>query len=100
VETAYTINVLSQGQTYQIKVEARNIYGYSAFSNVVSILTAQVPAKPTVPTTTWSTPTDSVVVEWTAPDNGGSAITGYQVLLRQSDSQTYAVEAFYCNMAT
>ena len=58
----------------------------------MSILTAQVPAKPTAPTTTWSTSTDSVMVGWTAPDNGGSAIISYRVLIRQSDLQTYAAE--------
>ncbi len=68
---------MTQGLTYQFKVEARNAYGYSAYSNTVSVLTAQVPAQPVAPITTWSP--DNVIVAWTAPDNGGSPITGYLV---------------------
>jgi len=39
--TSFTATGLTQGQTYQFKVESRNIYGYSAsYSNVVTILVA------------------------------------------------------------
>ena len=41
--TSYTVESLSKGQTYQFKVEAGNIYGYSLFSNTVTIITAQIP---------------------------------------------------------
>jgi hypothetical protein len=41
---SYTITSLTQGLTYQFKIEARNAYGYSVYSNTVSILTAQVPS--------------------------------------------------------
>jgi hypothetical protein len=58
-------------------VQAQNAYGYSTYSNVVSILAAQVPAQPLAPTTTWSP--DNVIVTWSAPDSGGSPITGYSV---------------------
>jgi hypothetical protein len=33
-----------------------------------------------------------VVITWVAPDNGGSAISGYKVLIRQSDGVTYSVD--------
>ena len=36
----YTATSLVQGATYQFKIEARNAYGFSAFSNIVTILTA------------------------------------------------------------
>jgi hypothetical protein len=43
--TSYTANSLTQGLTYQFKVEARNVYGFSlTYSNIVTILAAQVPA--------------------------------------------------------
>ena len=44
ISLSYTIMPLNQGLTYQFKVEARNSYGFSVYSNVISILTAQVPA--------------------------------------------------------
>ena len=42
---------------------------------------------------------DDVVISWTAPDNGGSPITGYSVKIRQSDAMTYTVNTF-CDMST
>ena len=36
----YIATSLTEGSTYQFKVEARNVYGLSAFSNTVSILAA------------------------------------------------------------
>ncbi len=38
--SSFTITSLTQGLTYQLKVEARNAYGYSEYSNTVSVLTA------------------------------------------------------------
>jgi hypothetical protein len=79
-DTAYTDSGLTQGLTYQFKVEARNIYGFSVYSNTVTILAAQVPAQPTPPVTTWNP--DDVIITWTSPDNGGSSIIGYIVTMR------------------
>ena len=36
----YNSTSLTEGSTYQFKVEAKNVYGLSAFSNTVSILAA------------------------------------------------------------
>jgi len=45
--TAYTTNApLTAGTRYKFKVESRNAYGFSSFSNEVSILAAKVPTKP------------------------------------------------------
>jgi hypothetical protein len=41
--TSYLMTSLSVGSTYNIKVESRNAFGYSEFSEVVTILTAQIP---------------------------------------------------------
>jgi hypothetical protein len=57
-ELQYTINGLVQGELYQFKVQARNEYGFSVYSEVESILAAQIPAQPAVPVTNWQ------------PDNG------------------------------
>jgi len=39
----YLATGLTQGLVYQFKVESRNAYGFSVYSDTVSILTAQVP---------------------------------------------------------
>jgi hypothetical protein len=82
--------------TYQFEVEARNSYGFSDYSNIVSILTAQVPAQPVAPTTVWIP--DNVIINWIAPDNGGSAITGYTITVRQSDQTTFSAGLTNCDM--
>ena len=61
-------------------------------------MTAQPPAQPLAPTTTWNP--DDVVISWTSPDNGGSTITGYTVSIRQSDTNTYTVDSANCEMSS
>lgn len=60
------------GTVYSFRVEARNAYGYSAFSAEVSVLAATIPATPSAPTTTitgsW------VTINWTEPATNGSPI--------------------------
>jgi len=55
-----------------------------------------VPAQPVAPITTWSP--DNVIVTWTAPDNGGSPVTGYMITIRLSDSVTYSEDLTDCDM--
>jgi hypothetical protein len=42
----FTIFSLTNGETYRFKVEARNDYGYSDFSDIISLLCAYVPDAP------------------------------------------------------
>jgi hypothetical protein len=58
---------------------------FSAYSAEVSILAAQVPAQPQLPTTTWDKDNDQVIVAWAEPDDGGSPVTGYKVTFMQND---------------
>lgn len=97
VGTSYTATGLTQGLVYTFKVEARNIYGYSVFSNTVSILAAQVPDQPLAPATTWNP--DDVIISWVAPDNAGSAITGFKLTLAAADL-TYLTETANCDMTS
>jgi len=39
----------------------------------------------------------SVVIEWTAPYDGGSPITSYTIEIRTSDVDVYAVDAVNCD---
>jgi hypothetical protein len=96
-QLSYTATSLSQGRTYQFKVRARNVYGFSVFSSTISVLTAQPPAQPISPTTVWSP--DNVIISWTSPDNGGSPITGYTVTIRQADGSTFTSDLTNCDMS-
>jgi hypothetical protein len=88
---------LTKGKTYAFRVQARNSYGLSDPSSVLSVLAAQIPAIPSAPTTTVSG--TNVIVRWTAPDNGGSVITAYSILIRQNDGG-FSPVLTTCNGAT
>jgi hypothetical protein len=75
----YTATSLTSNKSYNFKVEARNVYGYSAVSSVVTILSASIPSIITQPTT--SVNVNNVVITWTAPYNGGSPITSYNIAI-------------------
>jgi hypothetical protein len=51
--TSYTLYATTEGITYTFKVKARNEFGLSDFSATISILAAEVPAQPDVPTTSF-----------------------------------------------
>ena len=75
----YTATGLTSGTTYEFKVESRNSYGYSDYSEVLTLLAAFKPDQPAAPTTT--TINNQVLVEWTEPITNGSPITGYKVYI-------------------
>lgn len=69
--------------------------GYSDFSEEIIIRAASVPSRPTnVVTTLVST---GILITWTEPYNGGSAITAYQVVVMQSDYFTYTESVADCD---
>jgi trimeric autotransporter adhesin len=69
-EKSYTATGLTAGNTYKFKVEARNSYGYSSYSEIATILCATNPSMPLTPTTT--VVNDEVIVDWTAPSDQGT----------------------------
>jgi hypothetical protein len=73
-----SITGLSPGTTYYVWARTHNAAGYSPWSPVASTTTLRTPTPPSAPTVTDITQT-SVTVAWTAPPNGGSPITGYDV---------------------
>ena len=77
--TTFLVTGLTNGQTYRFKVRAFNAFGAGAFSPNSNAVTPQstVPAAPALPTATAGD--RQAVVGWTAPDNGGEPITGYDV---------------------
>jgi hypothetical protein len=38
-----------------------------------------------------------VIIDWTAPDWGGSPITSYTIYIQQSDSATYSIQIEHCD---
>ena len=78
--TSFTVTGLSNGTTYTFKVAAVNSIGTganSAASNAVIPSTATAPGVPTGLSATAGV--GSTYLTWTAPSDGGSAITGYRI---------------------
>ena len=73
------------------------MYGYGEFSNTVTILAAQIPAQPDAPVTTFVAAEDNLVITWVAPDNGGSPITSYTILIRHSDGSSFLTQLDHCD---
>ena len=86
--TNYTVTGLTIGSTYDFRVRARNVGGWSQYSDSSSLATASTPGAPT-----WgafTTATRSLTLRWTAPSsNGGAAITGYEIEYRSGTSGSW-----------
>jgi len=81
--------------TYSFKVESRNSYGYSAYSDSITLLCA---FKPDAPITIVTTNTaDKVMISWSSPVTNGSPITSYKIFIQQHSSMTFTQEQVECD---
>ena len=78
-DTSLVVDGLTNGTAYQLQVRALNRAGAGAYSALSdSVTPATVPGAPNIGDA--SAGDGSATVRWTAPgDNGGSAVTGYEV---------------------
>jgi hypothetical protein len=82
------ITGLSPSLNYNFKVRARNIVGYSAFTEQVTIKAAQIPDAPSnlVNLPDPNTRATKIGLSWTAPSfDGGSPLLGYSVWFDNGD---------------
>ncbi len=79
--TSLVVTGLTNGTSYRFQVRATNAIGTSAYSAASNAVTptpgATAPAAPVIGTAVAGNA--QATVSWTAPNNGGSAITGYTV---------------------
>ena len=81
---AYRITNLPIDTAYRFRVRAHNGMGWGPWSDSILYRIPGVPNRPSPPTLVLRPP-DDILVDWTAPDNGGATITDYQV---QADNQS------------
>ena len=75
--TTATVSGLTNGSTYSFRVAAANSIGLGAQSPNSATVVIGTPAAP--PTVVAAPGNGNAALSWTAPNNNGSAITGYQI---------------------
>ena len=88
-----TITGLEGAVTYEVQVRAQSSMGEGAWSATASLATsAGKPDAPATPTLVWGT--NQVTVQWTAPYNGGSALSGFKVRYKSSSVSNWTTHTF------
>lgn len=93
-QRSFTAITLSSGITYTFKVEARNTFGYSEFSDQVPVLCATIPSKPATPYSYRDG--GDVIIAWVTPRINGLEITSYSVMIQAKDG-TFHTEPVSCD---
>lgn len=88
----FSTNALTRATTYYYTARARNAVGWGAWTTMKAFTTKPtIPGAPTIGAVTGIGP-DSATLAWSAPsDNGGSAVTAYQVQLATNAAFTTGV---------
>ena len=88
-----TIGGLTAGRAYDAQVRASNTAGAGGWSASGSGTPNEPPGQPAAPTVRIASGT-SLAVSWTAPANGGTPITGYDVGHRANGASAWRTRAF------
>lgn len=87
-DLTYLISDLIAGTVYEFKVEARNQYDYSEYSETLVLLCAFIPGVPNLVQTTIES-NSVVTVTWNLATDNGSPITSYKIYIREHGKTTY-----------
>jgi hypothetical protein len=75
----FTIDSLTAGEIYEIRIIAVNAAGESSPSNSVQVIAAAVPDQP-LPVSKIYGDREQITFGWQAPDDGGLPIIAYQIM--------------------
>src|SRR5207245_1287370 len=88
--TTYSDTGLAAGTAYIYRVSAINSVGSSLPSNNASATTLAVAPSPPMGLAATAVSSSQISLSWTAPNNGGSAITGYKIERSTDDGTTWS----------
>lgn len=97
IQLLYTKTDLTAGMTYKFRYRVRNIFGWSSYSDVLTILAATKPDRPAMVST--SNVGTSVRIDWVAPYDGHSPLL-YFVLVIKTKTGAFLEETTHCNART
>jgi hypothetical protein len=87
--TNYLVSGLNAGTLYSFTVQAVNSEGISSASVPVSILAAEAPSAPAMPTTTIIG--SNIHLSWVAPNSNGSPVFAYIITFKDSADEYHLV---------
>ena len=90
----YVSTLLTPGTIYQFKVQARNAYGLSNYSEILTILAAAEPGQVGTPMT--ETVNSNILIKWSRPAANGSPVTSYTIQVLQAGGK-YSTELANCD---
>jgi hypothetical protein len=91
---------VSEGQSYQFKLRAKNFWGWGPESPIATVLAATTPAQPAAPTTSIDPTTGALDIAWVAPSARGSPITSYTVEIQDAAASSWHAETANCGGST
>jgi hypothetical protein len=89
--TSFSQTEVIPGAIYNMRLQARNIYGWGEYSEVFSVAASGIPAQMAKPVTSHSAM--NVKIDWVAPYDNSDIIIGYRIYIRGKDSQYYQTDS-------
>lgn len=87
---------IESGSSYTFRVRARNKWGYGPYSDWVSIEASTNPDVQVTAPVTQNSGTN-ILISWPKPEDKGSPILEYQIVIQTSDGLTFVEESNHCD---
>ena len=85
-DTSYSITAhVTTGVSYQVRVRAKNYWGWGEYSDIFTIKASSVPERVDTVTTAIDEATGGLRVEWTAPFDNSDEIIAYSIEAQEKD---------------
>lgn len=95
--TYTTTASLLAGETYRFRVRAQNAQGWGPYSTTLSVLAASAPSQMAMLSVTDNAGVPSVRITWVAPNENGSPISAYEILILSSTPGAYYESLSECD---